>query len=184
MKTRNSNLQKAGLETLTAIVILVATCFTIHAQGAGYKGSFSDDTELASARSITYAPAPSAKVMAKAELAAFAEILTEDAEEEAVVESWMTDAAYFGVAELTSDLEEAMKIEEWMLHESNFEVSETEPYGNHSDRTHDVKKPKTIGVTFPGAQFGRRAFILIEMEDPILELEPWMVDQQVWNPRQ
>ena len=73
------------------------------------------------------------------------------------------------------------KVEEWMVEDSNFESTVTKTDEGQSTGVKEVKKPKTIGITFPGAQFGRRAFILVEMEDPSLELESWMVDNRIWK---
>ena len=180
MKTRNSNLQKTGLETLAVMALLITTSFTLGAQGAGYITSLSYNTELALTEAVKYAPVPTATSLVKADRTNFSDYLTEDVEEETAIEDWMTDAAYFGVT-LEADVEEGMKVEDWMTDDFLFESAEVNTTNKNSTVEKEVKNPKTVGVTFPKAQFGRRAFILVEMQDPALELEAWMVDQKIWN---
>ncbi len=180
MKTINSRLRKAGIESLTVLAIIFATCFTISAQGAIFENTFDDNEELASVETIKTAGRVSRSNEASAEIEYYAEFLKEERESDLTVESWMTDASFFGVAEMETEIEEVLKVEDWMMDEELFKTEEEEKKKEEPVTVKVDKKAKTIGVTFPGAQFGRRTFIHIEMEDPKLELEQWMVDDRVW----
>lgn len=177
MKTRNSIFQKTGLETLTVLAILFASCFTINAQGNNYY----DNTALAIIESSTDKTSLTGFGTGATEFAYFAEILTEEGEEELKVENWMVESLYFEEAEMGNDAKDVLMPENRMTAGNLFIATETNVNENNTPVVQKVNKPKTIGVTFHGAQFGRRAFILVEMEDPTLELENWMVDQRIWN---
>jgi hypothetical protein len=183
MKTINSKLRKAGIESLTVLAIIFATCFTISAQGAFFEDSFNSNEELASLETIKTANRATRSNESSVEIEYFAEFLIDENESDLTVESWMTDATFFGVAEMETEIEEVLKVEDWMLDEALFKTEETEKKKEEPVTVKIDKKAKTIGVTFPGAQFGRRTFIHIEMEDPKLELEQWMVDERVWIKR-
>lgn len=116
----------------------------------------------------------------------------EEATEEALkMESWMTDATYFGMENyLEAETEKALEIENWMLEDSLFNKKskgkaevKTEPV-KESETLAEVKtetKRKAVGTTTQGAQFGRRAFILVEVDDPKLKMEQWMLDYRHWS---
>ncbi len=180
MKTTSSKLQKAGIETLTVLAVILATCFTISAQGAFYESRFDDNDELASIETIKAVNTLSPKGEASAESNYYAELLQAENESELEVESWMTEAAYFGVAEMEAEMEEVLKVEDWMTDEVLFQAKETVKDNNNEGNFIVDKNGKTVGIVFKGTQFGRRTFILNEMEDPKLELEQWMVDSKVW----
>jgi len=116
----------------------------------------------------------------------------ETATEEALeLENWMTDAGYFGMVNyLETETEKALEIENWMLEDSLFskkskEKAEVKAENAKENQTlAEVKtdnKRKAVGTTTQGTQFGRRAFILVEMEDPKLKMEQWMLDYRHWN---
>jgi hypothetical protein len=181
MKTINSKLRKAGIESLTVLTIVFATCYTISAQGARFENRFNNNEELALFGMNKTASVNAIKKEAAADLSYFAEALKEENESELMVEAWMTDAAYFGMAELEAETEEVLEVEDWMINELLFSAEKEEVSQEKPATVIPEKKPKTYGVTFPGAQFGRRAFILVEMEDSKLELEEWMIDNRVWK---
>jgi len=116
----------------------------------------------------------------------------EEATEEAMeLETWMTDASYFGMVNyLETETEEALEVENWMLEDSLFnkkdkaKAKEKSESVNENETLAEVKtdtKRKAVGTTNQGAQFGRRAFILVEVEDPKLKMEQWMLDYRHWK---
>ncbi len=184
MKTTSSRLQKAGMETLAVLAVMFTTCFTISAQGAGFESRFDRNEELALIETIKATNTFPVKNEASAEMAYYAELLEVDNESELTVETWMTEAAYFGVEEMEMEIEEVLKVEDWMIDELLFNAKETEKNEEETGNLIIGKHGKTVGVNFSGVQFGRRTFILIEMEDEKLELEQWMVDPNVWERKQ
>jgi hypothetical protein len=180
MKTMNSILRKAGLETLAILAVIFITCFTLCAQGADFKKILKGQDELALTESGNSELGINLNI--SAELVNFKAYLDVEKEEELVIENWMTDAAVFHATELEN--ENQLKVENWMVNELLFQTIPVEK--NKEEEAATVKpasRPKVIGVTFPDTQFGRRTFIHIEMEDPILELENWMVDNKLWKIR-
>lgn len=107
------------------------------------------------------------------------------------LESWMIDVSYFGMsAYLETVTEETLNVEEWMLEDSLFnkkdktKAKEKSASANESDILAEAKtetKKKAVGVTNQKTQFGRRAMILIEDEDPKLKMDQWMLDYRHWN---
>jgi hypothetical protein len=182
MKTRNSKLQKAGIETLSILAVLFATCFTISAQGAKFESRIRNQEEFAFNEAVKVAKTVSANTEAAAEMAFYAEYLTVENETELKLENWMTDAGRFGSAlELEAEPENVLKVEDWMISEILFKATSPEKTRPEPATEVTEKRPKAVGVTAMGNQFGRRAFILVEMEDPKLKLENWMFDNKIWN---
>ncbi len=116
----------------------------------------------------------------------------EEATEEAMeVENWMTDASYFGMINyLETEMEKALEVENWMLEDSLFskkektKAKEKSESANEREALAEVKtetKRIAVGTTTQGAQFGRRAFILVEVEDQKLKMEQWMLDYRHWR---
>jgi hypothetical protein len=182
MKTRNSKLQKAGIEALSILAVLFAACFTISAQGAKFENRIRNQEEIAYNAAIKVTKISLASTEAKTEMAFYAEYLTVENESELAVENWMTDAGRFGSAlDLKTETENVLKVEDWMISEILFKASAPEEARPEPASEVTEKRAKAVGVTAMGNQFGRRAFILIEMEDPELELENWMVDNKFWK---
>lgn len=112
-------------------------------------------------------------------------------EEVLEVENWMTDASYFGMANyLESEAEEALEVENWMLNDSLFnkkdktKTKEKSEPANETETLAQVKtdeNKKAVGITTQKTQFGRRAMILIEDQDPKLKMEQWMLDYRHWK---
>lgn len=117
--------------------------------------------------------------------------LEEATEETMELETWMTDASYFGMVNyLETETEEALKVESWMLEDSLFikneknKVNEKSTTANEDETLAEVKKEtgkRAAGFTSQKTQFGRRAMILIEDQDPNLKVEQWMLDYSHWN---
>jgi hypothetical protein len=147
MKTMSSKLRKAGMVTMAIIVVMVATCLTISAQGAKFDNSELNGTTLALAEISKKVNLEEAETEANAALVAFATYLVEENEaeletedwmlnvdnffmdlnlEEATetplkIEDWMTDASYFGMsAYLETATEKTLNLENWMLNVDNF----------------------------------------------------------------
>lgn len=118
-------------------------------------------------------------------------ILEEATEETLELENWMTDAGYFGMMNsLETETEEALQIETWMLNDSLFSKkdktkakvkSETENENEVLAEAKTETPKKATGYTTQKTQFGRRAMILIEDEDPKMKMEQWMLDYRHWN---
>jgi hypothetical protein len=179
MKTMNSKLKKAGIETLTIMAALLTASISINAQETRFENKMRGHNELALATSGKTELAVGKKTKVSFDLALLEECLKVEKEEELTIESWMTDEEVFHVTELEKEYQ--LKMEDWMINELLFattseEIGQEEP----EPVVKPAPRPKVVGVTFPGAQFGRRAFIIIEMEDPKLEIENWMVDSKLW----
>ncbi|SHF32617.1 hypothetical protein SAMN05444274_104431 [Mariniphaga anaerophila] len=175
----NNKLQKTGMGTLTIIAALVVTFLTLDVYRAN-----AGNNKLNEAAYTT----------SDAEIAAFANYLTEEKEAELNTETWMlnvdnffmdyhlaesTDAPlgleawmkdlnYFGnFAYLETEAEEALNLESWMLNENLFESNAT--------------KATTTEVSGQRTPFGRRTMILMTDNDPKLKVEYWMLDYRRWN---
>ena len=177
MKTMNSKLQKAGMESLTVLAIIIATCFTVNAQGTFYQNWLNNSEELVS---LSTANTTVRNKVMSAKAANYAEFIMEDSEPELKLESWMADETHFGAFELETEFEKELRLDEWMVNDVHFTAEETE---NNQEELFTIlvdSKTKTIAVLYPEAQFGRRIFLYKEMEDTELKMEHWMVDQKIW----
>ena len=183
MKTINSKLQKAGAETLAVLTVLFVTCFSLSAQGEQYESRYSQDEELALFESGRKEVIHSVKNDVAADLVYFAEFLEKENEAELAVENWMTEAMNFGAVALETVYEEVLNLEDWMLNDSLFTTTEAKTTTDEPVAVNAPRKKQVIGMVIPGAQFGRRTLILIDMDDPKLELENWMFDNKIWNKR-
>jgi len=180
MKTMNSRLKKAGIETLTIMAAVLTASISLNAQGARFENKMRGDNELALATSGKTELAIGTKAKVSADLAYLEECLRVEKEEELTVESWMINEEVFHATELEN--ENQLKVEDWMIDEMIFKaLSEEKGKTEPEPVAKPASRPKAVGVTFPNAQFGRRAFIIVEMEDPKLEIESWMVDLRYWN---
>jgi hypothetical protein len=116
------------------------------------------------------------------------EVATEETLE---LENWMTDASYFGMVNyLKTETEEALEMESWMLEDSLFnkkdktKVKVKTESANENEVLAEAKTEtpkKGTGYTTQKTQFGRRAMILMEDEDPKLKMEQWMLDYRHWK---
>jgi hypothetical protein len=180
MKTMNSKLKKAGVETLTILAAVLIASVSLNAQGTRFENKMKGTNELALAASFKSESVAGTKSKVSADLTYFEECLRVEKEEELEVESWMTDGDVFHATEL--EKENQLKVEDWMIDELIFKaLSEEKGQSEPEPVAKPTPRPKAVGVTFPNAQFGRRAFIIVEMEDPKLEVENWMVDSRYWN---
>jgi hypothetical protein len=117
--------------------------------------------------------------------------MEEATEETLELETWMTDVRYFGMVNyLETEIEEALEIENWMLEDSLFnkktkeKAKAKEEIKSNNETLAEVNtkvKQKAVGITNQNIQFGRRAMILIEDEDPKLKMEQWMLDYRHWK---
>ncbi len=176
----NSKLRKAGVETLTILAAVLIASVSLNAQGARFENKLQGENELALAASGTKELATRTKSNASADLAYLEECLRVEKEVDLEIESWMTDGEVFHASEL--EKENQLKVEDWMIDELIFNaLSEEKGQSEPEPVAKPASRPKAVGVTFPNAQFGRRAFIIVEMEDPKLEIESWMVDLRYWK---
>ena len=182
MKTMSSKLRKAGMETLVIAAVLVATCLTISAQGAKFNNSELNGTTLAMAEKSKTIMSADAGTEADATMAAFAAYLVEEKETKLETEEWMLNIDNFYMdIQIEEATENPLEIKAWMLNGKLFESSEKAEMSITENTAKAEPRKKAIGITFPGAQFGRRSFILIEEDDPKLEMEQWMVSYKHFN---
>ncbi len=205
MKTINSKLQKAEMKSLTIVAAIFAAVFTLNAQGAKFENSAMNENSLALKNNSNAMNTATVKTENTAAAGAYANFLIEESDEALEMEdwmvneskfyfhletemeipmeleSWMTDATYFGAAALLeTETEETLNVENWMLNDSLFNAPEAE---KTAAKQESAPKSKNVssGATYQGTKFGRRVFILVEEEDPKLNLEQWMVDYRHWN---
>ncbi len=163
------------METMAVIAVLVATCLTISAQGAKFENEL-NGTTLAMAEKIISA---NAGTEANATLAAFAAYLVEENEAELKTEDWMLNVDnFFMDYQLEEVTETPLQLEGWMTDGKLFESSAKTEMTIAEKTKKTIKaepRKKAVGITFQGAQFGRRSFILIEEDDSKMEMEQWML---------
>ncbi|MGC9352849.1 MAG: hypothetical protein ACP5D9_03365 [Mariniphaga sp.] len=186
----SSKLRKAGMETIAILAVLFATCLTINAQGAKFENEL-NGTTLAMAENRNTISSAKAESATEATLAAFAAYLAEEEETELETEEWMLNVDnFFMEYHLEEATETKLEVETWMLEDSLFnkkdktKAKEKSESANESDVLAEAKtetKKKAVGVTNQKTQFGRRAMILIEDEDPKLKMEQWMLDYRHWK---
>jgi len=195
MKTMNSKSEETGMKAIITVAIIFAMIITLNAYGATFKKEMKATTAMS-----TFAGYLAEESDSEAELEEWmldknnflnAYPLEASAETPLNMENWMTDATYFGMENyLETETEKALEIENWMLEDSLFNKKskgkaevKTEPV-KESETLAEVKtetKRKAVGTTTQGAQFGRRAFILVEVDDPKLKMEQWMLDYRYWS---
>jgi hypothetical protein len=117
--------------------------------------------------------------------------LEEATEAELELESWMVNESNFeSHFNMGTETEEALEVENWMLEDNLFnkkgksktkEKTETEKEGEVLAEVNTKTKKKAVSVTNQKTQFGRRAMILVEDEDPKLKMEQWMLDYRHWS---
>ena len=185
MKTMSSKLRKAGMETIAIFAVLVATCLTTSAQGARFDNSEMNEKTLALAETSKKVTSAKAETDANSTMAAFAAYLVEENETEMDTEEWMLNIDnFFMDYHLEAATEASLELEGWMLNGKLFESSEKAEMSTSEKTNNTVKteqRKKAVGITFKGTQFGRRSFILIEDDDPKLEMEQWMVSYSHWD---
>jgi len=191
MKTMSSRLRKAGMETIAILAVLIATCLTISAQGTKFENNELKSTVLALTETGKGMTTAEAETNVNAVLAAFAAYLVEEKETELETEEWMLNVDnFFMDYSLEEATEGKIEVETWMLEDSLFnkkdktKAKEKTKSENESNVLAEVKtgtNKKAVGVTNSKTQFGRRAMILVEDEDPKLKMEQWMLDYRHWN---
>jgi hypothetical protein len=176
MKTMSSRLRKTGMETMAVIVVLVASCLTISAQGAKFENNELNGTTMAMADISKNVISADAGTKADATLAAFAAYLVEEKEAELETEEWMLNVDNFYLDyHLDEAAETALELEDWMFNGKLFESSAKTEMSVTENAVKAEPRKKAVGITFKGTQFGRRSFILIEDDDPKMEMEQWML---------
>jgi hypothetical protein len=191
MKTMSSRLRKAGMETIAILAVLIATCLTISAQGTKFENNELKSAVLALTETGKGMTTAEAETNVNAVLAAFAAYLVEEKETELETEEWMLNVDnFFMDYSLEEATEGKIEVETWMLEDSLFnkkdktKAKEKTKSENESNVLAEVKtgtNKKAVGVTNSKTQFGRRAMILVEDEDPKLKMEQWMLDYRHWN---
>ncbi len=185
MKTMSSKLRKAGMETIATVAVLVATCLTISAQGAKFSNNELNGTTLAMAEKSEKMMSANAGKEADATLAAFAAYLVEENESKLETEEWMLNIDNFYMdIHIEEATENPLEIEDWMLNGKLFDSFEKAEMNVAENTVKAEPRKKAVGITFQGAQFGRRSFILIEEDDPKLEMEQWMVSYKHFDKKE
>ncbi len=163
------------METMAVIAVLVATCLTISAQGAKFENEL-NGTTLAMAEKSEKIISANAGTEADATLAAFAAYLVEENEAELKTEDWMLNVDnFFMDYQLEEVTETPLQLEGWMTEGKLFESSAKTEMTIAEKTIKAEPRKKAVGITFQGAQFGRRSFILIEEDDSKMEMEQWML---------
>ena len=203
MKTTN-NVQKANLKSAVAAATLVLAMFFTNEGFATGNEMNSINAYLAEEieEALEFESWMTNESNFYATVALEAE--TENAME---LESWMTDANnFYATVSLEAETEDALEFESWMTNESNFyntlsletandEALEVEDwmkndslYSNSKKENEkqetvkkEKKKRKCFGTGYQETNFGRRAFIMFEEDEPKLRLEQWMLDYKYWN---
>ncbi|MDD4225748.1 MAG: hypothetical protein PHU98_05115 [Mariniphaga sp.] len=182
MKTLNNKLHNTGLKSLTIGITLFATILTVqgmeenHATGANRHFASYLAEENESDINLEYWMLEMNNFFHHYQL-------TQDAETTLRLEGWMTEAGFFPVLPDFSNVTEAqLQLEEWMVSDSMFsQPAEGDEETQVLAQAVPEKVKRVYGVTFNHVTSGRRAFIIVEVEDPKLELERWMVDYRYWN---
>lgn len=189
MKTMNSNLNNTAMRTMILTAVILATLTTLNVYGVTAKNRMKAATGMevfdayltlekdAEARLGTW--------MLDNENFYFDYVLESAEDMPLNVEPWMTGANLFPAAtDLEHEMDAALRIEDWMLNDSLFSKTEKTAKGAEPEmlaQARQKKETRTIGMTFKNAQFGRRAFFIVEVEDPKLNMEQWMLDYRLWN---
>ncbi|SHI43839.1 hypothetical protein SAMN05444280_10290 [Tangfeifania diversioriginum] len=102
-----------------------------------------------------------------------------ETEEALEVENWMTaESNFYNTVSLEPETEKALEVESWMKSDTLFE---TQKLAEVKEIKKEEKSKKAYGSRYGENKFGRRAFIMIEEDEPKLKLEQWMLDYKYWN---
>ncbi len=208
MKTKN-NVQKAALKTLAVVLSLVLLSFTVNAQNF-WKSLLENNSlnEIAYAMTVKNHETSSTKTETKNATNRFASatlmeaetekeleledwmvndnffgtvaLMEEETEVPLELENWMTNESFFGTANLNMETEKEapLELESWMTEENNFNLKTVEK--TVIAKTEKRSKSHQTGFV-TNKKFGKRTFIIGEDKDETLELEPWMLEKQIWN---
>lgn len=191
MKTRNSNLKETAVKTISLftsvfVIVLVLSASAFAANTSSGNSSLSNLLTEEKDAEINLE-----EWMLNTNNFYFDYTLEEATEANLEIENWMLNENSFGYhLNLEIATEEALEVENWMLKDSLFskkdkvkakEKSESDNEGEVLAEVNTETRKKAVGVTSQKTQFGRRAMILIEDEDPKLKMEQWMLDYRHWK---
>lgn len=165
MKTRNSKLNETAVKSLSTFTAVFVTVLALSVSALA--------------------------VNTNSKTTGLDNLLSEEKEVENDVEEWMLNNSnfYFDYT-LEEATETVLELESWMLEDSLFNKKPKEKAyaknetANENQTLAEVKTDevrKAVGMTTPKTQFGRRAFILVEDQDPKLKMEQWMLDYRHWK---
>lgn len=191
MKTRNSNLNETAVKSLSIFTTVFVTVLTLSVSTMAANTN-SEAGNLANLLTTEKdAEIGVEEWMLNTNNFYFDYTLEEAAETALEMESWMLNESTFeSLFNLETETEEALEVENWMLEDSLFnkkdkaKAKEKSASANENETLAEVKtdsKNKAVGITNQKTQFGRRAMILIEDEDPKLKMEQWMLDYRHWK---
>lgn len=191
MKTRNSKLNETAVKSLSTFIAVFVTVLALsvsalavntNSKTAGLENLLSEEKEVEN---------DVEEWMLNNSNFYFDYTLEEAAETVLELENWMLNERSFESGfSLETATEEALELENWMLEDSLFNKKPKEKAyaknetANESQALAEVKTDevrKAVGMTTPKTQFGRRAFILVEDQDPKLKMEQWMLDYRHWK---
>ena len=181
MKTINKQIQKAGVELITVVAILFATCVTINAQGSLSTNLTTYHNDLALSAFTTNELSYSVTTGTEVSAATFASYLENETEKELSLESWMIETGNFDAVIAETEKDDNLNIEKWMFNDSLFTTVKKDEANELIAKAGPAITNQAVGISIPGAKFGRRTFIHMEIEDPKLEFESWMLDKKIWN---
>jgi hypothetical protein len=191
MKTRNNNLKETAVKTISLfttifVIVLVLSVSAFAANtSSGNSSLFNLLTEEKDAEINVE------EWMLNTNNFYFDYTLEEATEANLEIENWKVNENSFGYhLYLEIATEESLEVENRMLKDSLFSKKDKTKAKEKSESEKEVEvlaevktenRKKAVGVTSQKTQFGRRAMILIEDEDPKLKMEQWMLDYRHWK---
>jgi hypothetical protein len=91
-----------------------------------------------------------------------------------------TESNFYNTISLEPETEKALEVESWMKNDTLFENQKLAE-AKEVKKEEKSKTKKAYGSRYGENKFGRRAFIMIEEDEPKLKLEQWMLDYKYWN---
>jgi hypothetical protein len=191
MKLRNSNLNETAVKSLSTFTAVFVTVLALSVSALAVN---TNSEAMSLANLLTEEKDVESDVeewMLNTNNFYFDYTFDEAAETALELESWMLNESNFeSNFNLETEAEESLNVEIWMLNDSFFSKKDKTKAKEKSDSINENKalaevktdsKNNAVGVTSQKTQFGRRAMILVEVEDPKLKMEQWMLDYRHWN---
>jgi hypothetical protein len=101
-------------------------------------------------------------------------------EEPLAIENWMiNENLFYSTIAIEVEKEEAIEVQDWML---NSKLYESRNKKTEKNETVNMQKDSKARVkNCHTKRFETRTLFLIEVKDPELKVEQWMLDYKVWN---
>ncbi len=192
---RGNNVQKAILKSLVIVISTVLISFTVSAQ-AFWKTLLENNTLNEIALAMVDTKSESQPIINddnnSTSLDAFAALLEVETEESLELESWMINDDNFKVGFTIEEAnEDPLELEDWMINETFFSGTslyfeiETEEALEVEDWMLDTKnfvvENRKMEANTKEKYIIDAVLIFENVEDYELKLEPWMMDDKVWE---